>query len=144
MAPSPTDAEVIAAARARAPISSASDDLLTAWLPWVRSVAGLPGWPTYAKRLDGQAWLLAHRAEVFLRDTSGGSSTGGGGSIVGGYVSRSEGPRSVGYGVGGGASGAGGLTPAELDLTSTASGRAFLALRATLSPAKRGTPRVFR
>lgn len=143
MAPSPTDAEVIAAARARAPIASASDALLTAWLPWCRSVASAPAWTPTAKLLDGLAWLLAHRAEVYLRDTAGGSSGGGGGSVIGGAVSRSEGPRSVSYGIGGGASGGGGLTPAELDLSSTASGRAFLGLRATIRPSGRGGPRIY-
>jgi hypothetical protein len=127
--PAPTDAEVIAAARARFPLAALTTDaVLTAWLPWCRAHVSLGGeWSPY--ELDALACLLGHCGEVYLRDTAGGLSPGGGSGVIGAVTGATSGRQSVQRGMGASAWTPGSATDA--DLMQTAGGRAFLGLRDT-------------
>lgn len=123
-------AAAIALAKALYPISSAPDSVLEAWYAWAAALVGTTHWGSL--RTQAIAHLLGHAAEVWLRDTAGGTSTGGGSGGAGVVTSAKSSTLALSLGAW---AGAGAWTPATVEeaaLSKTQGGRAYLILRGSI------------
>ena len=124
----------ITLARALYPLDGAPDAVLEAWYAWADSLTDPTTWAIRGASVltQARAHLLGHAGEVWLRSTSGGTSTTGGSGTAGVVTSAKSSSLSLTMGAWAGSGSWTPGTPGDAALAQTAGGRAYLALRSAV------------
>lgn len=141
--PTPTDAEVRDAARGLAPelttvlgASGSAVGVATASrIEWARMFAHVDVLTTQGRLVLGLGYLLAHRTTADLSGSQGSTSAPiGAGATAGAVTGTTVGGMSIQYGAAGAFAALALRSAAEADLSTTAYGRAYLAMLAASPP----------